>query len=779
MMSQSLHQSDAGRRRTTSLVLPRSVSPASSAVSGVVDGPRLVDGADRTDRRTQSSRLSLHPWRTGPKPQANSEGANSDGIHLRLPADNQESSYPAGEKKKKGIWNWKPIRALSHIAMRRLGCLLSIEVIKVYGLPDSMNGLRLSVAVRKKETKDGTVQTTPSRVLQGSADVEETLFIRCNLYCTGGGDTGKPLKFETRQFLVSVTATDAPQVDFGKGVVDLSSMVLESVQKSLEGQRLRNWDMTVKLYGKAKGGELALKLGFQIMDDGIGIYSGLQSKSSFSVPSSNIIRSDSSLAASKVADSMRILEEIDELDLPEFEVIEKGVENAKQPEEATEVGLVSSEVVKEVVHYRAHHARLMELASIAKQIKELESMMNGEEINQSKTPGKLHQLDAEEETVTKEFLQMLEMEGNQQLKQEPVTPSSRVDEDFEQKVFLSDLGKGLGPVVQTKDGGFLISVNPFDAEVARSETPKLAMQISRPSALQNPKISSGFEVFHRLAAMGREELGSTLLPLADVDELMGKTAEKIAFEGIASAIISGRNKEGASSSANKSIQIVKKMAETMVEGRKERNSTGIWSVKEEPMTIEEILIFSLQKMEAMAVDGLKIQAELADEEPPFDLPPLIEKDSPKWQFDSLASPEDWIKSCSGNTTVTMLVAIQLRDPSRRYEAVGSPMIAVLQAIRVEDTGGEEDNSKFKVANLSVGGMKLRSGEKQRLTAKQWLVAYGLGKAGKRTKALDVKGRKDSVWSLSSRVMADMWLKSMRNPDVKVHNSSSSSNSDCT
>lgn len=56
----------------------------------------------------------------------------------------------------------------------------------IQGLPVSMNGLRLSICVRKKDMKDGVVQTMPSRVLQGGMDFEETLFIRCHVYCVRG-----------------------------------------------------------------------------------------------------------------------------------------------------------------------------------------------------------------------------------------------------------------------------------------------------------------------------------------------------------------------------------------------------------------------------------------------------------------------------------------------------------------------------------------------------------------------------------------------------------------
>nr|CAD1844674.1 unnamed protein product [Ananas comosus var. bracteatus] len=626
-----------------------------------------------------------------------------------------------------------------------------------------MNGLRLSVTVRKKEkAKEGAVQTMPSRVMQGIADYDETLFIRCNLYYSGGRGTGKPLKFEGRPFVISVVAVDAPELGFGKRTIDLSAMILESVEKSLEGQRLRQWERTFELSGKAKGAELVLRLGFQIMEDGhLGIYNQAyvikskdhgrsssfsiarnQSKSTYSAPSPSITRSDS-----PITDPERKLKGVDyfnhndrgisslnpwsiqkseqervveDFDIPEFEVIEKGIEIQGQSKveevqsESTEGTSASNGNVKEIVRDSAHLVRLKELDSIAKEIEALESMIIGNNADPiiSLQRSQEQQLDAKEERMTREYLRMLKMQDNKQLKQELLSPKSAGDgeKDGEVKVLLPDLGKGLGSVICTRDGGFLISTNPFNIEVARKESPKLAMHISRPFVFKNQKLVSGFEVFQRLAAMGSEELSSKLLSLVDMDELTGKSAEKIAFEGIASAIISGRNKEVGSSSATRTILIAKQMAAAMS---------------------EEILGFSLQKMEAMAVEALKIQAEMAEEEAPFDVSPLILKDNPKCFLDSTISLEEWAKNCSKNSAITMSVVIQLRDPLRSYEAVGGPMIAVVQAMKANTN--EEDGFQFKVENLHIG----------RLTAMQWLVAYNLAKA-KKNKLAEAKPKQDFV-----------------------------------
>eukprot|EP00262_Sarcandra_glabra_P002156 TRINITY_DN12414_c0_g1_i3.p1 TRINITY_DN12414_c0_g1~~TRINITY_DN12414_c0_g1_i3.p1 ORF type:complete len:798 (-),score=193.37 TRINITY_DN12414_c0_g1_i3:225-2618(-) len=792
--------------------------------------------------------MSMSPWRSRPKQldveddeqQSNRDRDRGKGAVNKMMID--------GKSEKKGIWNWKPMRALSHIAMQKLSCLFSVEVIAVQNLPASMNGLRLSVSVRKKETRDGAVLTMPARVLQGSADFEETLFIKCHVYCTNGnsnGGGGKNLKFEPRPFVISVVAVDAEELDFGKSILDLSSLIQESMEKSFQGTRIRQWDMVFDLYGKAKGGELVMKLGFQIMekDGGLGIYNqgaaeGLrsdkskdssnslfgrkQSKYSFSVTSPRISSRSftplrragegdfqgiddlnldepapvpsTSLSVQTVQKSGLEAKMEDLLDLPEFEVVDKGIEiedegGAEEGEslEALEEQSASSEVVKEVVvHDEAHQTRLTELDSIAQQIKALESLIRDESVSTAKEEMGSQRLDAEEETVTREFLQMLE-EADKELKHGnlsgiPLLKLEGIDEEsmkMESKVFVPDLGKGLGSVVQTRDGGYLAAMNPFDTEVTRKETPKLAMQISKPLILPLQKSQTGFEVFQRMAAIGIEKLSLRLLSAVAMDELMGKTAEQIAFEGVASAIIHGRNKEGASSSAARSISIVKNMAAAITMGRKERISTGIWNVSEDPITVEEILGFSLQKMEAMTVESLKIQAEIAEEDAPFDISssPLGEDDDGLDRLlASAVSPEDWEKkagSSSGDTqNVTLLVVVQLRDPMRRYEAVGAPVFALVQATKQEGDG-DDDEDKFKVVSLHMGGLNARAGgkrnswggEKQRLTAMHWLVAYGLGKAIRKGKQAASKGQ-DSLWSISARVMADMWLKPMRNPDLK-------------
>lgn len=833
-LTHSLYQSHTStNRRTASLALPRNAVPS---IPSIHEADAATADEDKFNPKPRSRRLSLSPWRSRPKAEVVIDHK------LQSKAPNKKELKIIDDKtavEKKGLWNWKPIRALSHIGMQKLSCLFSIEVVTVQGLPASMNGLRLSVCVRKKETKDGAVQTMPSRVSQGAADFEETLFVRCHVYCSSAGAT--QTKFEPRPFLIYVLAIDAKELDFGKTSVDLSDLIQESVDKNFDGERVRQWDTSFNLTGKAKGGELVLKLGFQIMekDGGSGIYNQgaagqkssragtfspsfgrRQSKSSFSIPSPRLTSRAEAWTPSQAGASAEFQEiddlnldepasihstsavqnleepesKMDDLDLPDFEVVDKGVEvqgkewTDGQSEENSDKRSVTSEVVKEVVHDQVHQARLTELELIAQQIKALESMMEDEKSVKNDEETSSQQLDADEETVTKDFLQSLEDNKANEIEtyrlefQQEKQNRADDNEEADSMVYLPDLGKGLGCVVQTRNGGYLAASNPLDTLVAKKETPKLAMQISKQMVLRTDQSMTGFEIIQSMAATGTEKLSSEILSLMPMDELLGKTAEQIAFEGIASAIISGRKKEGASSTAARTIAAVKSMATGMSTGRKERILTGIWNVNENPVTVDEILAFSMQKIESMAVEALKIQAEIAEEEAPFDVSPLNENDK---ILASAVALEDWIKESSVATSIheneemeniIILVVVQMRDPMRQYEAVGAPLLALIYATRVNGkSDGYEEEKRFKVDSMHIGCLKIRNGggkknawdsEKQRLTSMQWLVAYGLGKAAKKGKRIISKGQ-DLFWSISSRVMADMWLKPLRNPDVRL------------
>ncbi|XP_047096327.1 protein PLASTID MOVEMENT IMPAIRED 1-like [Lolium rigidum] len=810
-ISDYLDRPNAIHRRTASLAIARSGD----------DGPRIVDGAGREGRRARSSRLSLSSWlgpRSRPPPHKHAdddEAASADSRSREPTPDRTVTSQPSS------AWrSWKPVRALAHIGKRRAGCLFSVEVAAVRGVPASMDGLRLAVAIRKAETRDGAMQTMPARVSRdGSAEFDETLFVKCNLFFTGGPGTGKPLKLEPRRFVVSVVPVEAPDIRLGTYAVDVSELVRDSLQRSNEGRRVRWFDRAYGLAGKAAGGELLLRLGFQLMEDaGLRLYTQAaagpagtgksssrdvsvspararaHSKNSFSISSSGpkLSASDASISPSmrayrQLLDRLNVDKRADDDDelstasgagdgdyasIPEYEVVDKGVET-----------------VKEVVHFQAQRDVLRELDSIADQIEAIEALMASGGKKSPRGTGQQPNLDADEEMVTVEFLRKLEAVDDDKYRKlkQPMTPRSREAAAATPPV-VPDLGQSLGPAVQTRDGGFLLSMNPFNVPLAsRDVPPMLAMQLSRPFVLPSAMAATGFDVLQKMAAAGGpNEVRDKLVSLGGMESLTGKTPEQVGFEGIAEAVIGGRRTEGgASSSAARSVQLVRKFAAAVSEGRRERVATGIWSAGSDPETLEEVLAFSVQKLEAMAVDALMIQADMADEEPPFEVAPAAGDVD---VFDALVPCEEWSDTRGvSDGRVTLVAAIQLRDPSRRYEAVGAPMVAVVQSARMLGAAGIS-GGRFKVRSLHVGGVQTRSSsgvggsaswraERQKLTAMQWTVAHGPGRAGKRVQTppssqaakarQQQQQRPDVVWSLSSRVLAGMWLKTVRNPDVKI------------
>ena len=63
--------------------------------------------------------------------------------------------------------------------------------------------------------------------------------------------------------------------------------------------------------------------------------------------------------------------------------------------------------------------------------------------------------------------------------------------------------------------------------------------------------------------------------------------------------------------------------------------------------------------------------------------------------------------------MTLVLVVQLRDPMRRYDAVGGPMMVLIHATSAY-TKGKEEEKRFKVTSMHVGGFKLLKGPRQPL-----------------------------------------------------------------
>ncbi|VFQ71451.1 unnamed protein product [Cuscuta campestris] len=690
---------------------------------------------------------------------AGKTGSGDDAITSRAPElrSRHASSFSywrSGEKKlvgdddetgktktKGGIFSfWKPMRALSHIGKQKVSCLFCVEVVAAQSLPASMNGQRLVVCVEKKDSKSGAVRTLPSKVSRGGAEFEETLFVTCHVYFSPGSGTTS-VNFEPRPFVIFALAFDGSrELDCGRSYVDLSKLIQESIEKSFEDAPIRKWDTSFNLSGKAEGGKVNLKLSFQIMEkDGIGTYirgrqnavaikkgerscsfARRQSKTSFSVQTTTM----------RDSKTRRITE-----DMPpgvEYEVVDKGVEVEEVCRKRDDA--VSNEVVvKEVMHHHRRRYgdgnklrfRMAVLDSIAQQIKELESILLGDKGNYWRDK-QGEEEEEEEEMITREFIEKLHDDDDDEKED-----SEEEEEEKRNNWLLAELGDGLGCVVLTRNEGFLASINPLRhykqvgnnvAVVgAKREGPRLAMQMSKPLVLNIHHLQSDdgapmnnngkagginnniMEALQRTAAgLGVEGMTSLLSTLMPIEELKGKSAEQIAFEGIASQILhqqgtirnpssmaeTRRRSPTSSSSFMRTLAVVKSMANAMNRGDKsqERCTTAL----------EDVLGLSVRKLEEVTVEALKIQAGIDEDEvdreealppPRFDVSSAHDN-GVATLFERAVSFQEWLtRGNNEGENMDICFVVQLRDPLRHYEVVGGPMLVLIHAVSNSGGGG--------------------------------------------------------------------------------------------
>lgn len=94
---------------------------------------------------------------------------------------------------------------------------------------------------------------------------------------------------------------------------------------------------------------------------------------------------------------------------------------------------------------------------------------------------------------------------------------------------LPPLGEGLGPFLQTKNGGFLRSMNPSNFSNAKNGG-SLIMQVSSPVVVPAEMGSGIMEILQGLASVGIEKLSMQANKLMPLEDITGKTMQQVAWE---------------------------------------------------------------------------------------------------------------------------------------------------------------------------------------------------------------------------------------------------------
>lgn len=477
----------------------------------------------------------------------------------------------------------------------------------------------------------------------------------------------------------------------------------------------------------------------------------------------------------------------------------------------------------------------------------------------------------------------------------------------EKPIELPPLGECLGPFLQTKDGGFLRSMSPSLFRNAKNNG-GLVMQVSSPLVVPAEMGSGIMDILQNLASVGIEKLSMQASKLMPLEDITGKTMHQVAWEAAPTlewgeryvdflhfyllflpCVILIMKCSLADCFHRQDLLQCMEPEVSVGNGRARKKGKGLdlassvmGEAESEYVSLEDLAPLAMDKIEALSIEGLRIQSGMSDEEAPSniraqsigEISALQGKDAKNNlslglegagglqlldvrdngdEVDGLMglsiTLDEWMKLDSGiveedqisdrtskilaahhanpmelvtgvskgerkggkrsgkrwgllGNNFTVALMVQLRDPLRNYEPVGTPMLALIQVERIfvppkpkiygnvsdkgnneiddeletkpeavkEDKKEEEETiPQFKITEVHVAGLKTEPAKKkvwgtpsQQQSGSRWLLASGMGKSNKHpfmksktvtktSQATTTVQPGESLWSISSRV----------------------------
>ncbi|CAN0839283.1 Protein PLASTID MOVEMENT IMPAIRED 1-RELATED 1 [Linum grandiflorum] len=464
------------------------------------------------------------------------------------------------------------------------------------------------------------------------------------------------------------------------------------------------------------------------------------------------------------------------------------------------------------------------------------------------------------------------------------------DPSHEEPYKLPPLSEGLGPFLQTKNGGFVRSMNPSLFGSTKSGG-SLIMQVSSPVVVPAEMGANVTDVLEQLASVGIEKLSMQANKLMPLEDITGKTMQQIAWE--VSGALEGHNDGGSSFQQKHELG---HGGSDKAESTKRLSSSGATKscsgstgteIGSEYVSLDDLAPLAMDKIEALSLEGLRIQSGVSGEEAPSNIceqisnlhgkgvnvgsslglegtagMQLLDIKDNDGDIDGLMglslTLDEWMRLDSGDigdddqisertskilaahhassletlrggsrrrgkgsgkkcgllgNNFTVALMVQLRDPLRNYEPVGTPMLALIQVERVfippkpkiyckvaefrddsnnKDEEESENEAKdgrvvedkagdmvFQIAQVHVAGIKTEAANEKKVwgtttqqqAGSRWLLANGMGKGNKMKSKAGSSG--DSVWSVSSKQLGG-GKQYKRNPNVVLSSKKSSS-----
>lgn len=211
--------------------------------------------------------LDKKPTARSSTPSLNNPSKSSGKSYLVDAKGNpKHGNEEASRKEKKSIWNWKPLRAFSHVRNRKFNCCFSVQVHSIEALPLNFDDLSLCVHWKRR---DGVLVTRPVKVFQGVVEFEEKLSYTCSVYGSRNGPHHSA-KYEAKHFLLYASVHGASEVDLGKHRVDLTRLLPLTLEELEEEKSSGQWTTSFKLSGKAKGAKMNVSFEYLVVGDNPG-----------------------------------------------------------------------------------------------------------------------------------------------------------------------------------------------------------------------------------------------------------------------------------------------------------------------------------------------------------------------------------------------------------------------------------------------------------------------------------------------------------------------------
>ncbi|CAM6022253.1 unnamed protein product [Sphagnum balticum] len=184
------------------------------------------------------------------------------------------------------------------------------------------------------------------------------------------------------------------------------------------------------------------------------------------------------------------------------------------------------------------------------------------------------------------------------------------------------LGRGLGPVIPVHGGGCLRSMSAVHFPGGCDEgSARLVMQVSKPLVVSSEMGSTSLDILRRMATAGMEGMAVQAMMTMPLEDITGMTVDCISSQGLA-ALGGNSYSQGNHRNGNALGNQAGSGLHTYTRGSDRKPNQMANSSFNPYMSLEDLAPNAMEKIEALAMEGLKIQSEMTENYAPYSVDAL-------------------------------------------------------------------------------------------------------------------------------------------------------------